>query len=249
MIIPWKDINVTKRFIVVNKKVITKFPVFFELLKDYQDELKKDRSQYNISLLDNVLKNSFDDNTEVYFYFESSGNYISQHIDFSITILNNKPVGEFYKDIFKSNVCEVKEKYNQDLFKFFKKLNSKIKGLYCPLNNRIYEIIISSKIRDFLKGLPEEVKRFIDADNLYRFVPEIEFIVETKIGISYGEPLFDMFDYFKDDIIHQIEWRINEEKKEIFKQQAEEIFKEIKDNINELLSKLKQKYIIKIENL
>jgi len=248
MIIPWKDINVPKRSIVVNKKVITKFPVFFELLKDYQDELKKNRSQYNISLLDNVLKNSFDDNTEVYFYFESSGNYISQHIDFSITILNDKPVGEFYKDIFKSNVCEVEEIYNQDLFKFFKKLNTKIQRLYLPLNNRIYEIIMSSKIRDFLKGLPEEVKRFLDTNNLYRFVPEIEFIVETKIGISYGEPLFDMFDYFKDDIIYQIDNRANDNK-EILKQQTEEIFKEVKDSINELLSGLKRKYIIKIEDL
>lgn len=248
MIIPWKDINVPKRSIVVNKKVITKFPVFFELLKDYQDELKKDRSQYNISLLDNVLKNGFDDNTEVYFYFESSGNYISQHIDFSITILNDKPVGEFYKDIFKSNVCEVEEIYNQDLFKFFKKLNTKIQRLYLPLNNRIYEIIMSSEIREFLKGLPEEVKRFLDTNNLYRFVPEIEFIVETKIGISYGEPLFDMFDYFKDDIIYQIDNRANDNK-EILKQQTEEIFKEVKDSINELLSGLKRKYIIKIENL
>lgn len=247
MIIPWDDINVPKRSIPVNQSVITKFPVFSKLLFNYSNELKNE--QYNITLLNNLLENGFNDNSKVEYYFNTGGDYNHQYIEFSIMIFSDNLVGKVNEDVFKSKTVEISEDYNEELFKFFKKLNSKIKGLYCPLNNRIYEIIMSSEIREFLKGLPEEVKRFIDTDNLYRFVPEIEFIVETKIGISYGEPLFDMFDYFKDDIIHQIEWRINEEKKEIFKQQAEEIFKEIKDNINELLSKLKQKYIIKIENL
>lgn len=247
MIIPWDDINVPKRSIPVNQSVITKFPVFSKLLFNYSNELKNEK--YNITLLNNLLENGFNDNSKVEYYFNTGGDYNHQYIEFSIMIFSDNLVGKVNEDVFKSKTIEISEDYNEELFKFFKKLNSKIKGLYCPLNNRIYEIIMSSEIREFLKGLPEEVKRFIDTDNLYRFVPEIEFIVETKIGISYGEPLFDMFDYFKDDIIHQIEWRINEEKKEIFKQQAEEIFKEIKDNINELLSKLKQKYIIKIENL
>ncbi len=247
MIIPWDDINVPKRSIPVNQSVITKFPVFSKLLFNYSNELKNEK--YNITLLNNLLENGFNDNSKVEYYFNTGGDYNHQYIEFSIMIFSDNLVGKVNEDVFKSKTVEISEDYNEELFKFFKKLNSKIKGLYCPLNNRIYEIIMSSEIREFLKGLPEEVKRFIDTDNLYRFVPEIEFIVETKIGISYGEPLFDMFDYFKDDIIHQIEWRINEEKKEIFKQQAEEIFKEIKDNINELLSKLKQKYIIKIENL
>lgn len=247
MIIPLDDINVPKRSIPVNQSVITKFPVFSKLLFNYSNELKNEK--YNITLLNNLLENGFNDNSKVEYYFNTGGDYNHQYIEFSIMIFSDNLVGKVNEDVFKSKTIEISEDYNEELFKFFKKLNSKIKGLYCPLNNRIYEIIMSSEIREFLKGLPEEVKRFIDTDNLYRFVPEIEFIVETKIGISYGEPLFDMFDYFKDDIIHQIEWRINEEKKEIFKQQAEEIFKEIKDNINELLSKLKQKYIIKIENL
>lgn len=121
MIIPWDDINVPKRSIPVNQSVITKFPVFSKLLFNYSNELKNEK--YNITLLNNLLENGFNDNSKVEYYFNTGGDYNHQYIKFSIMIFSDNLVGKVNEDVFKSKTVEISEDYNEELFKFFKKVN------------------------------------------------------------------------------------------------------------------------------
>lgn len=248
MIIPWDDINVPKRSIPVNQSVITKFPVFSKLLFNYSNELKNEK--YNIFLLNNLLENGFKDSSEVEYYFDTGGDYNHQYIKFSVMIFSNNLIGKVNVDIFKSKTVEISEDYNEELFEFFKRLNSKINKLYDFPNEEIYEIVIGSPIRQFVKDLPNEVKWYTDTDNTYRFVPKIEFITKSKFGIDYGIYLFDVFDYWKNDILNKIDEKLEDnEKKKILKQKTKNIFGKVRDDIKYLISKVDNKYIINIEEI
>jgi hypothetical protein len=258
--IPWDKIELPNRSLLIDNKVIEKFPFLKDILESAYKKTNEE-SLFKKIFLDEVIVHGLDEDSELIFFF----NKIFQNIYIDGPRFYRFP---YYK--YPSNITiKIEKLSNQtqnDLLEFINKLNKKRKELYTPLKKLLDKKMMETQLRKLLENPPEEIAGQYDINymiDIFKAYTPTPSLIQWKYPkkhnpkneISFGNSFLSNLDNAHKKLKETIERQssnnnISKQRQQELLAKVEKVIADTEDEIFEYIQQMdKEKYIIELDKL